>query len=299
MLIHRRIIVSLYLLIRNKIIQPLLGNKISKFQLIRFIDDFLFYSRFGKPRIVEVQGNKMYLDPKDSLNLSYWGVHEPFETEVIRQIVKKGDMVIDIGAHIGYYTLILAKLVGEKGKVLAFEPDPCNFSLLKKNVEINDFHNVILEQKAISNKTGKIQLFMSEVHSAMHRIYKSSIFKDFHLSIEIEAIRLDDYFNSNERKIDFIKIDVEGAELSVLQGMESILQKNDQMKLMIEYAPLSFVDFGFKPIKLLELLRKTGFKLFDVSEREKRIKPTNISKLIETYSPAPGNITNLLCLSKL
>ena len=115
----------------------------------------------------------MFLDSVDSLRLSFNGVYEPCETEFVMNEIKKGDVVLDIGANIGYYTLIFARLVGEEGKVFAFEPDPENFALLKKNVEINGYHNVVLVQKAISNKTGKIRLFKFDDFKAGHRIHDS------------------------------------------------------------------------------------------------------------------------------
>ncbi len=108
---------------------------------------------FLKSNFAEVQGQKMFLDKKDVLGLSINGVYEPLETKLVRKEVKKSDVVLDIGANIGYYTLILAKLVGKKGRVFAFEPDPTNFALLKKNISINGYKNVILVPKAVAGKT--------------------------------------------------------------------------------------------------------------------------------------------------
>ena len=104
----------------------------------------------------------MFLDSNDSLRLSINGTYSEYETDVMKKIVKKGDVDLDLGANIGYYTLIFAKIVGKNGKVFAFEPDLTNFTLLKKNVEINGYKNVVLINKAVSDKTGKLKLFLNE-----------------------------------------------------------------------------------------------------------------------------------------
>jgi len=119
-------------------------------------------------------------------------------------------VVVDIGANIGYYTLIFARLVGEQGRVFAFEPDPANFSLLAKNVAVNNYHNVELIQKAVSDQTGNARLYLSPKSTVDHRIYSSNDNRKF---IDVEAVRLDDYFLDNNGKIDFIKMDIQGLKV--------------------------------------------------------------------------------------
>lgn len=281
----RKLLFSVY----KRAVKTLFGRGLGKFYPIRVTNNFII--RYLKPTFVKVDGHKMFLDLNDSLFLSVKGIHEPFETEVVKKEVKEGDVVLDIGAHIGYYTLIFARLVGEKGKVFAFEPAPDNFALLKKNVGINGYQNVILEQKAVSNKTAKIKLYFEEENVTDHKIYNSP---DGHESIEIEAIRLDDYFENYNGKIDFIKMDIEGAEWMALQGMSNLLKGNKTVKIVIEFVP-SLRKFGIEPVESLKLLLGHGFKLYDVNEWEKRIEPVNIPKLLGTYTAEKGNHTNLLC----
>lgn len=246
-----------------------------------------------KSNFALVDGHKMFLDSKDSLGLSSEGIYEPFETEFVKRELKKGDVVLDIGANIGYYTLIFAKLVGEKGKVFAFEPEPTNFYLLKKNVEINGYKNVTLIQMAVSNKTEKLKLYLSEVNKGDHRIYDSHNGRQF---LEIEAVRLDDYFKNYNEKIDFIKMDIQGAEGGAIQGGFSFLQKNKNVRIITEFWPIGLKTSGIAPQEYLELLIGLGFRLYEVSEWEKRIKPVDIPELLEIYIPEKGNYTNLLCV---
>jgi len=266
------------------------GYGIGSFYPIKVIRNFILpYLTSGPLDILE---HKMFIDAKDSLSLSTHGIYEPLETEIARKEIKEGNVVIDVGANIGYYTLIFAKLVGEEGKVFAFEPAPENFALLKKNVEINGYKNVVLIQKAVSNKTGRIRLYLSEVEGTTHKIYDSH---DGRKSIEIEAISLDDYFEDYNGEINFIKIDAEGSEASVFQGMQNLLEKNKGVKITTEFFPSALKESGIEPGEYLDLLLKYGFKLYDINERRKRVEPLNTPELIKALSLKKVT-TSLLCL---
>jgi len=272
------------------------GHETGRFHLVRVVHNFIF-SHFIchlKSNFAEVRGHMMFLDSKDSLNLSIYGVHEPLETELVKEEIEKGDIVLDIGAHIGYYTLIFANLIGEDGKVFAFEPDPTNFDLLRKNVKINGYKNVILVQKAISHKTEKLKLYLSDDDSGGHAIYNPCDGR--RQSIEIEAIRLDDYFQDYEGKIDFIKMDIEGAEEGALRGMSNLLRKNKNAKILTEFWPIALKRYGIDPEEYLKLLIEQGFTLYSINLQEKKIKPANICELSETYTPEKENQTSLLCI---
>jgi len=224
-----------------------------------------------------VSGHQMFLDEKDSLGLST-SIYESHEMEVVKREVHPGDVVLDIGANIGYYTLMFAKLVGNEGKVFAFEPEPENFSLLKKNVEINGYQNVILIPKAISNKNDLIQLYLCESNKGMHRIYNSVCCNS---SIEIESIRADDYFNSSHQ-INFIKIDIEGAEYAAIQGMQNILTQNQNIKIMTEFSPLALFEYGIDPRDYINTLLKYDFTLFSIGENLELIESEKLLSQLTT-----------------
>ena len=125
-----------------------------------------------RPNIVKVKGNKMYIDTKRNPAIALYdiGGYENAETELFESHIKEGDVVMDIGANIGYYTLVAAKLVGANGKVYAFEPESINFSFLKKSVEINNYENVICEKKAVSNENGKLKLFLHKFQTGAYTL---------------------------------------------------------------------------------------------------------------------------------
>ena len=124
-----------------------------KFPLVTKTFNFL-YQLVGPRGIVlaEVQGNKMFMDAKAS-GLVLTGYWEKYETELFKKVVKEGMTVVDIGAHIGYYTLIAANLAGKKGKVYAFEPEAENYSLLVKNIKVNGYQNIVTAKTTSSAMT--------------------------------------------------------------------------------------------------------------------------------------------------
>lgn len=254
---------------------------------------------FSKSDFVEIEGRKMFVHGNDGLALSIFKVYEPTQTEVVKEYVKEGDVVLDIGAHVGYYTLLFAQLVGSSGRVYSFEPDPDNFELLKKSVEINGYQNIILNQKAVSNKNGKIKLYLGDENRAINRIYNANI-GDANKSVEVDTVRIDDYFKNYDGKIDFIKIDVEGSESSVIEGMTLLLNKMKNLKIMTEFYPFLIKKFGMEPEQYIKLLLDAGFRLYDIlDDKSDKIKQTDLSGLlIKANSKGKDYVTNLLCMKE-
>ena len=135
---------------------------------------------------------------------------------------------------------------------------------MKKNVEINGYENVVLVNKAVSNKNGKLKLFLNEKNKADNRMYNSN---NGRKSIEIESIKLDDYFKGYKRKINLIKIDIQGAELKVIDGMRDLLRKNKNVKLISEFWFLGLKKGGIEPFDYLDMLFKNGFVISEINEK--------------------------------
>ena len=288
---------NIFLLVFRKIAQPFrnlpIRIKIGKLYPLEFVYNLLV-KRIVKPNdIIEVMGHKMFLDSKDALRLSIYGIYEPFETELLKKLIKKNNIIIDVGANIGYYTLIATKCAGKNGKVYAFEPDPTNFAILKKNANINGYNNIILTQKAISNKTGKAKLYLCTKNTADHKIYDDGTNRKF---IEIDSIRLDDFFKNFNEEINLIKIDTQGAEGHVLQGMISLIERNKNIKIIIEFWPSGLQKDGFNPKDLLMSLKKHGFNLYIINEKSERLEPVNIDSLLKQYVSEARGHPSLLCI---
>jgi FkbM family methyltransferase len=158
---------------------------------------------------------------------------EPGTRRAIQTLLRPGGRFVDVGAHIGLLSLAAARTVGPRGKVIAIEPTPLTSSLLARAAVINGVSDrVQVHVKAAGARTGRIAFFVHPVlgHNTMYEISAGGE------RIEVDVLPLDDLVPAGER-VDLIKIDVEGAELEVLQGMTRILSENPCLSVIAEFAP--------------------------------------------------------------
>ena len=252
-----------------------------------------FFRLRSRKDLVIIGGHKIYLDKEDSLRLSINQNYEPIETRLVKERIKKGDRVLDIGANIGYFTLIFADLVGPEGKVYAFEPDPANLALLKKNLEINGFDNVVVVPLAVSDRMGRIPFYLSPDNLGDHTVYP--VGRDRKV-IFVDSGRLDDYFKDIDGKIDFIKMDIQGAEAKALEGMQNLLKNNSAIKLLMEFYPFGIEKTGFQSGECLDRLLASGFDIYYVDMDDELKKLTDREVLLKKYTAGKKNYTNFLCL---
>lgn len=182
---------------------------------------------------------------------------------------KQEDVVIDVGAHIGPYTLKASSLVGVNGKVLAIEADPSNYDILNRNIDLNKFTNATAVNYAAYSKEEKIKLYLpskEEEEELSHTKYNTIIQDRAHNEtkfVEVQANTLDYLLQSNgikHEKVNWIKIDVEGAEFEVLKGAKDILSKSYNISLLIEIHNLSAANTNlYEPIK--EFLNSYNYKI--------------------------------------
>lgn len=166
---------------------------------------------------------RMWLNWQGSVDYAL-ALYEPEAMQGIRRLVNAGDCCLDVGANLGYYTIFLAKSVGPRGLVVAFEPFPGNFAILEKNIQLNQLQIVTLERSALSNCSGSIRLIHSvaDPYSPTPSVGGYAAEGD-RVSVNVPSFRLDDYAAGLGKAPNFIKIDVEGAELAVLEGARRTL----------------------------------------------------------------------------
>ena len=270
------------------------GRGLTKYSFVRKVKNYS--SSNLQTDYAEVFGNKLILGKKGlALAVSHYDEYEESEAKIMEEKIKVGSIVVDVGANIGLHTLNMARIVGNTGQVFAFEPDHSNFEILRKNVKINNYQNIILEEKAVGDKHGRVILYQSD-HPGNHRLFPQT--KQAKGEVEVELTSLDKYFiDSNlTDKINFIKIDVEGLEFSVLKGMKNILKNNKKIKILFEFMP-DIMEVGFAPIGVLNLLTSIGFKLYCIDERAKKLlRVSKNEEILKLCSSTNNTISrNLFC----
>lgn len=240
-------------------------------------------------------GRKFAIYPSlNSYPLVYFlGEFEAAITHVFNNIIKPGDICLDIGANLGWYTTLLQGLVGENGKVYAFEPVPGSYELLKKNVELN-LHpeRVVLNNIALGDdfKEVKLHLFkdLPDGHASISTLDNTN-----YEIFPARMITLDSYLEENEiGEVNFVKADIEGAELMMLKGASRLFRQKKPPIWEIEMALGTTKCFGYLPDDLIKYIsRQREYDFYEIDESNFVLKP------IEGFAPASIG-ANVLCVPK-
>jgi len=230
-------------------------------------------SLIARSLVIQIDGIKWFVEEfSDIIILS-----GETEKEVWRYLkVKPGDTFIDVGAHKGKYALRIARKVGHNGRVIALEPDPRNYEALLRSIVSNNFRNVIPLKIAAYGKAGKIMLSLCPFNSQL-----SSVEINWGDKVEVEAYPLDDIINQLRlTRVDYVKIDVEGAECEVLQGLEKTLRSmSPKIVIEVKWENFKKVDeflkkFGYTgiPIENLQMKYDGYFYYFKKLNESKSVK---------------------------
>lgn len=200
-------------------------------------------------------GIKMNLDLNEFIqsHLYLFGSYELPTIKFIKNTVKPNMTILDIGGNVGLMTLLFSKFLGNTGQVHTFEPEPRNFADLLENININQFKNITLNQLAVSDKDAKLKFYLSNsINAGTHSlVYNNDLSKEF---LEVTAIKADDYIRQNNiAKVDLIKIDVEGAELDVINGMDELLSRDTPI-LIVELISKHFKARGLSSVLFKKMM---------------------------------------------
>jgi FkbM family methyltransferase len=192
-------------------------------------------------------------------NIYFMGYHEYRETRLLRKLLRPGDTFVDVGANIGWFTILAARLVGEKGKVVAFEPSSAIYDHLTANVSLNGLSNVQAERTALSDTNGTAVLTGIGVENAGTGTILAT---GGSLGEEVPTMRFDDYCSSAGLEyVALMKIDVEGAEMMVLEGATESLHAGSIGAIVIEVSDERLRSTGSSSTELIELLRGAGYTI--------------------------------------
>jgi FkbM family methyltransferase len=254
---------------------------IPSYTMIKFFYKSTKFLKLGNPRLL-----KVYV--KDH-NYKYYCRLEDFNPgreEDIQKLFRpnEGDIVIDVGAHIGRYTVIASKMVGSQGKVIAIEAHPVNYDLLRQNIELNKLNNVIALNYAVHSKETMVKLYESGQEKGFtiyNTIMTDRTTPNNQKYIEIKAKTLDSLLLKNGiNQVNWIKIDVEGAELEVLKGATDLLSSGKDTSLLIEIHNLGANHRNlYEPI--IELLKLNKYKVsfektYESGERHIIVKKSSL-----------------------
>jgi FkbM family methyltransferase len=213
----------------------------------------------------------MYLDLEDrglSKTLFYRGIHEPLPTQWVREEVEPGMTVLDIGANIGYYVMLEAQLVGDRGRVYAIEPVPETMQICRKNIRLNTLSNVTTHEIAMGGQGGKATMNITPYrnwsfisHETLNSDQAVSMKRLAFAEIPVKTMALDEFIDRLPIKhVHFIRMDVEGYEVEIIRNGIGVLINNRPLKILMELHPfLASSSSTFED--LVTTLYRTGLRI--------------------------------------
>jgi FkbM family methyltransferase len=200
------------------------------------------------------------------------------EINIMRALLKPDETCIDVGAHLGYLSLIAAKY---SKHVIAFEPSPTTFQLLKRNIELNPSLSTKIraEEYGLSNHEGSFTLYTSKTHPDLASLEPIEVPDGF--TQEIKLTTLDQSVSIEDSPVGFIKIDVEGAELNVLEGGKDLIKRHHPI-IMLELIESHQQRFSHSCGEVVTLLASQGYEAYLIPNSDARLQRLNLSELSST-----------------
>lgn len=207
------------------------------------------------------------------------GDYESANFSFLESFCKKGDVIIDVGAHFGLFSVRAAQITGTNGKVYAFEPAPPTFDLLKKTISLNKVENIVFPVKAaMTDKNGEATFYISNtVGDVANSLVNYN--DNIHTGYKVELIQCDTFVQKHNIKVGFFKIDAEGAELSVLKGAEKVLREQKPYCILSMH-PASIIKFGDSNEKIWKFLAGLDY---DVHVNNKSVTEADFCQMKEMF----------------
>ena len=247
------------------------------------------------PEKVNIGKASLFLNPNDPVvsGAIFFNVYEKSEIKFIKSISFKGMKVIDIGANIGYYTTLLSQEAGDKGLILAIEPDLESFKYLSRSINSLENKNVLSFPIAASNLRQKLPLYISKDNRGDNRLYQNNQKRDHFL---VDCLTIDELsFQTKIESFDLIKIDVQGYEPKVFQGMQKTIRSSKNLTILTEFWPKGIIQAGESPSNFLRTLRKMKLNLFELKKNGSLVSLNHFrdNEFIKSF---PGRkYTNIVC----
>tara|TARA_Y100000590_G_scaffold444358_1_gene575004 strand:+ start:329 stop:1291 length:963 start_codon:yes stop_codon:yes gene_type:complete len=264
---------------------PLIKHAL-KYYFIKYFTNKYFYKR-------KIYNYQLYLrlsDPGLSRDLAIRGTREEQLKFIIDKEVASGNVILDVGANIGYYSIMLANIVGSNGKIYALEPEPTNYQTLEKNITLNKLENIIEPYQMGASDTNLPKFLYRSKYSNMHSFIlpENDIIdiKNPKSQIEIKMTNLSDFI-SNKEPIDMLRMDIEGYEVEVLLGLQDAIKNNTWTGKILFECHFKKYNETHNIKNKLEFLFDNGYKtryVTSTDERKPRIRNLGYKpiKIIQT-----------------
>ena len=240
---------------------------------------------------VDVDGLRFYGSAKHQtyLHRLVRGSFEPFKMELFKEAIKPQMVVVDVGAYVGYHTVLASRLSGPQGKVYAFECDPRNYRFLVHNVKLNNCTNVAATPRAVGDKAGVMTFSLEEDPATSNFGHHGARA----LLSEVECASLDEMLGG--QPVDVVKMSIQGGECRALQGMEKTLARQAKVLLFVECSPATLRHAGASVDALLGQLHQLGFSVQVIDENERRLKAVGEETYAERNAGGRKNFVYLYC----
>lgn len=208
-------------------------------------------------------------------HIYFLGSYEPFCTKIVSKYITKGSVCLDVGANIGWYTTLFQRLCGATGHVHSFEPVPSTFEELRFNVGLNPENDKVrLNRFGLSDEIRDIEIYLFPDDPSGHASL-STAGHGHARAIQTRVSTLDAYLSENGiDKVDFVKVDVEGAELMFLKGATRLFEQKTPPVILMEMSPETSARFGYGPNDLIEFISdRAAYEFLALDEKEKRVWP--------------------------
>jgi FkbM family methyltransferase len=235
-----------------------------------------------------ILGHLVHVDARDTSLLpslvvrGYW---EPAVTRALLRLVRPGQRIVEVGANVGYHSVLFASGVAPTGSVTAFEANPRMVELLRRTLATNGLAGAVrVVPLAVTDRPGRVTLHRLARQQGSSSIYPFTprdlaVWDDEASPLDVEATSLDAFFGAGEPPPDLVKIDAEGAEPAIVAGMRGLLARAPRVQLVLEFLPSALARAGHDARGFLASLTALGFRLHTI-DRRGRFQPATIDQLL-------------------
>lgn len=252
----------------------------------------------AEPHLVELDRFKIYVrlgDYRTSAPIAHRRAYESLVGYLIDRIVRPGDYVIDVGANVGYHALHMAAIVGEQGKVFAFEPHPGNCELIDLGVAANQFTNFELFPNAAGDAAGEIELLAEGNHTNARINTNPDFDSPTAQRFPVKVVKIDECLRGIPR-LRFVKIDAEGAEPMVVAGMSELITLHRPLLLFEFFPDFIRITSQSDPEQFLDQIFAHGYKLFVTGETPLLTEISDSAQVMRLHEESGNTHVDILAI---